>query len=610
MSNQLKTSIILDLGGNLASKAGQFSSQFQKMAAVSEASMGRIQRVTSKTAQLLDSSANRYVAATSAWLTGKAVNDVADMESRLTRLKTNTMMTKDKLDELKHEVMGIANDPNLKVDFNELLGAYETAKARGLTNEAAREMLRPMALLMQGTGATGTDAGFFASYLASLGADGKEATKVLDTMIVQLDEGQARLDKISQQMPAFSQIDIRSVEEYSKALAMFHIFNIPLKNEDEAKTSFLAFNRTWKEPDKALKMQRLLGVAVKDDKGRNRSDMEISEDLLKAALRLGDNWRFRFNQAGFDSTALAGFSGMFAGQGEKRGDKIYQRISPLTEKHGLIESAAKENAETFNSTMNVFKNRMLAFAENTLQKPLKNVTELLSTADDSTFNAIMGTAIAGAGVLGGWGVFRSGQKLYQTATDIWKGPAGEPAAGRGAPGAQAGKPTAPAPRAGFAGLGGTPQKAVERTLTQRVMGSGAARVMLPFLGPLLPLWEAYIAKETGDALGNMTVDWLAQTKGGNAAFQWREDFEKNHPLGNEDVPVSIVSAFEQLLGRITASPEISPAKEQPINVEVENHFTLEGFAQKTLQVQQSSTIVKARGKEQIYNGPMMDPFGG
>ncbi|MBO2656201.1 hypothetical protein I6M49_22415 [Shewanella algae] len=52
------------------------------------------------------------------------------------------------------------------------------------------------------------------------------------------------------------------------------------------------------------------------------------------------------------------------------------------------------------------------------------------------------------------------------------------------------------------------------------------------------------------------------------------------------------------------------AGEQTTGSAKDGHSPLEGFAQKNLQVQQAVTTVKARGKEQVHNGPMMDPYGG
>lgn len=183
MSNELATSIVVDLTGNLQRQSKRNSLAIKQFSRSATGSLNVVDQKLKKTTSLYSTMAKRIGLIAAGMKAINSAKNVMSFDSRLTRLQTDSRVTPEQISSMKAELFKVANDPNIRLPKEGILAGFEQTIAMTGDWENAKKNLRNMALFMQATGTKGEDAGTMIGIAFKNGTT--EASKVLNLLEIQ-----------------------------------------------------------------------------------------------------------------------------------------------------------------------------------------------------------------------------------------------------------------------------------------------------------------------------------------------------------------------------------------------------------------------------------------
>lgn len=300
MATNLKTNIIIDLGGNLASKARQYGQSMNQFAASNQRAMNMLNMSTVAAGRGIDSLGNRYVALGTAMVGGVAVRGYAQLDRRISRIAISADISREKANELKDEINAISNTKGIRIDPNEATSAVEEILTKTGDLAYAIENLPNIAAVIQATGAGGIEVGGIFTEFKKLAIDSSEAAmRAIDTLNLQGKQGAFTLGNMAKEGPkifaAYAATGREGASAVTELGAALQIIRQGVGSDAEAVTAFESIIRDITRPETVKKLKQLGNIDVfdpeqsKQGKEVMRSLPVLIEEIVTKSKGLSDN---------------------------------------------------------------------------------------------------------------------------------------------------------------------------------------------------------------------------------------------------------------------------------------------------------------------------------
>jgi hypothetical protein len=287
----LKTSLVINLDGNLSSRANQFLGGLQRLGSGGSRSMQILQRSAHAAGQGLDRLGNRYTALLTGAAGIGAARQVMALEERFVRLGITVGRSNKEMAGLKKEIFETAKAPDIRVDPGEIIGAIEDITEKSGNLKFARDNIRNIGLAIQATGAQGKDIGAVMAEFEKMGiVDPKQVMEAMDILNVQGKEGAFTLQNLASLGPrvvtAYTSMGRGGVTAIREMGAALQIIRMGTGSSEQAATAFEAVMRTLSDAKKVKDLQKG-GIqvfdpnALKEGKETLRPINELMVEIVK-----------------------------------------------------------------------------------------------------------------------------------------------------------------------------------------------------------------------------------------------------------------------------------------------------------------------------------------
>lgn len=397
----LRTSLIIDLAGNIQARARQYGSALGGLANRGRQAMQGLSRAAAMAGAGLDRLGNRYTALLGGGAAALAVKGSMDLQERLTRLGITADASDEQIRKLHERVLDIANDPNIRVDPSQILSGMESVMEKTGDLKFVEENIRNIGLAIQGAGAEGGAVGDIFAEFQKQGMSAKDALASVDILIAQGKAGAFTLKDLARLGPrvvtAYTSLGRNGPQAMREMGAVLQMIRMATGSSEEASTAWEAMLRTFSDRKKLEFLQKQ-GVKVFDPeelkKGREvlRPANELIEDILKAA----GNSRVNLSDV-FDATAMRAFNALM----DKAGVDKLRELMALEADGTTVHRDSARAAQTANSALQSLRNTWGRFADANLAEPIQKLADALNAIDPARLNAVLQAAGVLAAGLGG-----------------------------------------------------------------------------------------------------------------------------------------------------------------------------------------------------------------
>jgi len=403
----LRTSVIVDLTGNLPRQARRYGQQFTRFSRTSQRGAAVLRRSLAGVDRQLDRIGNRYTALIATAGLTAAARQVINFDADLQQLAVDADITDMQLAKVKQQILDVANSADIRVNRNDLLGAMKEIIAQTGNLDVAVDNLRNIGLLMRATGSAGSDAGALVAnfYEKFQIRDAQAMLQVLDESALLGKAGAFELRNLASEgnsvtaaYASTGRVGPIAVREMN---ALLQVIRRTTPSAAEAATAFERMLSTL-TIEKVGELQQA-GIQIWDidalEKGTKiaRPIPSILQDILKAtggdieilgkifdirAMRAVQAFMLEFNA---NNGALPSMEKFLAVSGD--GSQI-------------IKDAGR-NARTAKAALQSLKNTGAEVADNNLSNPLKGAAEAVDLVGEDTATKLLDSAAKGALLLGG-----------------------------------------------------------------------------------------------------------------------------------------------------------------------------------------------------------------
>lgn len=398
--SDLRTSVILDMSGNLSSRAKRFGEALGDMSRRGQRSMSILRNSVTAAGRGLDALGNRYTAL----LTGAAGVGTARMimglETRFTYLGIQANASADKMDALKRSIYEVAQSPDIRVDPGEMISAIEQIVEKTGDLEFAEKNLRNIGLAISATNAEGGAIGeLFGEFQKMDIKAPDEVLRAMDTLNKQGKLGAFTLQNLAALGPRVITAYTATGREGTKALlemgAALQMIRMGTGSSEMAATAFEATLRTLSDPTK-LKLLQRAGIKVYED-GVMRPINELMAEIVQKTggdkVKLGKI---------FDAEAVRAFN-QAAGEFKRTGS--LESLQQFMEVQGDGSTTLDDSARAANNASAAMQSLYTAwqkFADSKLTAPIQtaaNALNALGSEGTDTLLSMLGYGAAGIGAL-------------------------------------------------------------------------------------------------------------------------------------------------------------------------------------------------------------------
>ncbi len=402
----MRTSVVVDLAGNLPRQAPRFAQQYSQFAQTGRRQTTLLRSSIAGLGRGLDRLGNKYTALlTGAGAIG-AIRGVVDFDAELKQLAVDADITDQRLANVKKQILDIANRPNIRVDADQLLIGIKEITARTGDINVALDNLKNLGLTIRATGAAGEDAG-------ALVANFFEKFQIRDsaTMLQVLDES-ARLGKagafelrdlategnsVAAAYAATGRVGPTAVREMNTLL---QIVRRTTPSAAEASTSFERLIATltsekvqqlqeggiqiWdsKKLAEGVKIARPIPQIIEDILRKTKADPEVLAKIFDVrALRAMNAFALEFRE----NNALP---------------SVEKFMKVVGDGSQILEDSSR-NAKTAKSALQSLKNTFTEFSNEKLSSPIQGLAEKFDQEGQDAAKSMLKTGATIAGVLGG-----------------------------------------------------------------------------------------------------------------------------------------------------------------------------------------------------------------
>lgn len=410
MANELETSIVLKLTGNLDQQAARYSRSIDQMAKSSSRSLNIMRGSAAAMGRGLDMIGNRYTAILTGGGLGAAALQVADFDAQMVRMGTDVGMSAEQVKQFKAQIMSVANAPDIRIGNADLGASISELLAKTGDIKFADENIRNLGVGIQGFGADAKDVArmvgvFHQKQIKDVAGVGL----AYDRLYEQFAKGSVSVADIARESEKlFSLTRREGVEGIAEMGALMQIFVKTTGSAAEATTSIKAVTNSFSDLEK-LKILKKSGINVFEGDGKTLRDMT---KLLPEIVNAAGKSDIKLRQV-FDDTAMQGLRALYP----EANQRLLEEMATGTVQLGRTQRAAAENANTFKSSLQSLTNAMQQFADKKLSGPLQSTADFINGGtperQEQVADDIWNAGVVGAGLYGA-------RKVWNVVPDSWK----------------------------------------------------------------------------------------------------------------------------------------------------------------------------------------------
>lgn len=403
MANELETSILLRLTGNIDQQAARYSRSIDQMAKSSSRSLGVMRGSVHAMGKGLDMMGNRYTALLTGGGMTAAAMQVANFDAQMTRLGTNVGLTTEQVKRWKAQVQSAANASDIRIDNGAMAEAVDTLLSKTGDIEFTEKNIRNLGLAVQGFGADAKSVGGLVAQMWEKNIrDSAKVEEFYDRLFDQFARGSLSVAEIARISPKLlSLTQNQGPQAAAELTGLAQIFVKTTGSADEAATSIASVMKVFSNAE-ALKFFKEKGIKVFQDDGKTLRPLN---QLLREIVERAGESEIKLRQVFTEDTAIAGLRSLLP----KENRALFDEMVNGTVQLGRTQRAAAENANTFKASLQSLTNAMEKFADKKLSDPLQATADFINggseekqdqTADD-IWNAGL---VAGGAILArkGW----------------------------------------------------------------------------------------------------------------------------------------------------------------------------------------------------------------
>lgn len=391
----LKTSLIIDLAGNIQTRARQYGSALGGLASRGRAAMRGLSSAAQLAGRGLDKLGNRYTALLGGGAAAIAVRGTMNIQEQLTRLGITADASDEIIKGLHNSILDAANAPDIRVDPSQILAAVDSVMEKTGDLKFAQENIRNIGLAIQASGADGAAIGDIFAEFQKQGMSAKDALASVDVLIAQGKAGAFTLKDLASLGPrvvtsytALGRSGPRAMKEMGAVLQMIRMST---GSSEQATTAWEAMLRTFSDRKKVQFLEKQ-GVKLFNKDGSLRAANELMVEILKAA----GNSRINLSDV-FDAEAIRAFNAIM----DKVGIDKLQELMRIEGDGTTVQRDSARAAATANAALQSLKTTWGKFADSNLSGPIQKVADALNAIEPGRLETALDRAGKLAVTLGG-----------------------------------------------------------------------------------------------------------------------------------------------------------------------------------------------------------------
>lgn len=398
----LKTSLIIDLAGNLQSRSRQYGQSLTSMGKAGQAAMRGIRSAAVQAGQGLNALGNRYTAVITGAGAGMAVRNVMQTEQLFTRLRIAMGASEERMKAVKHGLEDVANMKDIRVPFEEMVRGYKAIIDSTGDDAFAEANRRNLGLLMSATGADAESAGGLLVQFRKMGVtSAEEVAQAIAILSEQAKAGAFPLEHLAtngakyfSMLAAHGRQGLDAVREGGAALQT--AFQTT-EGSDTAVSSAMSFmNDIVAKADILKKRAKINVFEMIDGKKVTRSPVAIMKDILEASK--GDIELIKEVLGDDGLKAIMAAMGQFNATGQTGDLDSFKAVAGDVK---ILTDDAATAAQTANAALQSLKNTWDSFADSQLAEPIQQAADALNRMGPEKMMETLNTAKNVALVLGG-----------------------------------------------------------------------------------------------------------------------------------------------------------------------------------------------------------------
>lgn len=453
MAKQLVTDIVINLAGNLAAKARQYSQSMSQFAANNQRAMNMLKMSTAAAGRGIDAMGSRYVALGAAVAGGATVKGYAELDRRISRIAIAADISREKAKELKDEINAVSNTKGIRIDPNEATSAIEEILTKTGDLEYAINNLPNIAAVIQATGAGGLEVGGIFTEFKKLGIDTqKAAMQAIDTLNIQGKSGAFTLPGLAKEGPrlfaAYAATGRKGAEAVNEMGAALQNIRRAVGSDAEAATVFEALLRDLTRPQTVQKLNQLskgkISVFDPEQLKQGKEVMMSLPELMSQIVIQSKGLSENIAMLNLSDEAIRGFKLLKAEFMDTGDVKAFDEFLQMSGDGSTTLGDAAVAASDFAASLQLVSNSWSQFANQQLAEPIAELADAINSLEPDAVQNWLETGKNIALVVGGLVAVKKGVDAYRWAKGVWDA-------------AKPGKPGIPGkPGGGLADLGAMP----------------------------------------------------------------------------------------------------------------------------------------------------------
>lgn len=424
----LKTSLIIDLAGNIQTRARQYGSALGGLASRGRAAMRGLSSAAQAAGRGLDKLGNRYTALLGGGAAALAVRGTMNLQEQLTRLGITADVSDEHIRKLHERILDTANAPDIRIDPSQIMAAVDSVMEKTGDLEFVEQNIRNIGLAIQASGAEGGAIGDIFAEFQKQGMSARDALASVDVLIAQGKAGAFTLKDLASLGPrvvtSYTSLGRRGPQAMKEMGAVLQMIRMATGSSEQATTAWEAMLRTFSDRKKVQFLEKQ-GVKLFNKDGSLRAANELMVEILKAA----GNSRINLSDV-FDAEAIRAFNAVM----DKVGVDKLQELMRLEGDGATVQRDSARAAQTANAALQSLKTTWGKFADSNLAGPIQKMADALNAIEPGRLEAALDRAgklaVALGGAVAAYKLVKGGMAVKRTVGGLFSG--GKKAGGVGA----------------------------------------------------------------------------------------------------------------------------------------------------------------------------------
>ena len=424
----LKTSLIIDLAGNIQTRARQYGSALGGLASRGRAAMRGLSSAAQTAGRGLDKLGNRYTALLGGGAAALAVRGTMNLQEQLTRLGITADVSDEHIRKLHERILDTANAPDIRIDPSQIMAAVDSVMEKTGDLEFVEQNIRNIGLAIQASGAEGGAIGDIFAEFQKQGMSARDALASVDVLIAQGKAGAFTLKDLASLGPrvvtSYTSLGRRGPQAMKEMGAVLQMIRMATGSTEQATTAWEAMLRTFSDRKKVQFLEKQ-GVKLFNKDGSLRAANELMVEILKAA----GNSRINLSDV-FDAEAIRAFNAVM----DKVGVDKLQELMRLEGDGATVQRDSARAAQTANAALQSLKTTWGKFADSNLAGPIQKMADALNAIEPGRLEAALDRAgklaVALGGAVAAYKLVKGGMAVKRTVGGLFSG--GKKAGGVGA----------------------------------------------------------------------------------------------------------------------------------------------------------------------------------